>query len=98
MVVEGSDRDGVDVDYTFGQVAVDEVAVDSGGIRGNPTSVIGVLTIDGGPVTVDAGVDSGGHSLHNTKLVRGSTKSSLSRTAALRSLGVSMTSSPARLT
>lgn len=53
MIVERSDRDGIDVDYTFGQVAVDEPVVDYGGNCGNLTCAVGAFAIDEGMVDVD---------------------------------------------
>lgn len=41
MIVEESDRPGVDLDYTFGQVGVTEPTVDWSGNCGNLTSAIG---------------------------------------------------------
>jgi len=59
MLVGASDRDGVDVDYTFGQVAVNQPAVDWSGNCGNLTSAIGTFALkenlvaaDGDPTTV----------------------------------------------
>ena len=59
MLVRASDRDGVDVNYTFGQVAVDQPAVDWSGNCGNLTSAIGTFALkedlvaaDGDPTTV----------------------------------------------
>jgi hypothetical protein len=59
MLVERSDRDGIDVDYTFGQVAVNQPAVDWSGNCGNLTSAIGTYAlkeelapVDGDPTTV----------------------------------------------
>lgn len=59
MLVEPSDRDGVDVDYTFGQVGVEQPAVDWSGNCGNLTSAIGTFALkedlvaaDGNPTTV----------------------------------------------
>lgn len=45
MVVAPSERDGVAVDYTFGQVAVDRPVVDWGGNCGNLTSAIGAFAL-----------------------------------------------------
>jgi 2-methylaconitate cis-trans-isomerase PrpF len=45
MLVEASDREGVDVDYTFGQVAVERPVVDWGGNCGNLTSAIGLFAV-----------------------------------------------------
>lgn len=53
MIVDGSDRNGIDVDYTFGQVAVDEAVVDYGGNCGNLTCAIGAFAVDEEMVEVD---------------------------------------------
>lgn len=45
MIVDRSDRDGVDVEYTFGQVAVEDPVVDWGGNCGNLTSAIGAFAV-----------------------------------------------------
>lgn len=43
MIVEGSERDGIDLEYTFGQVGVDEAVVDWSGNCGNLTSAVGMF-------------------------------------------------------
>ncbi|WP_128904279.1 2-methylaconitate cis-trans isomerase PrpF family protein [Halorubrum amylolyticum] len=53
MVVSPSDREGIDIDYTFGQVAVEEAVVDYGGNCGNLTCAIGSFAVDEGMVPVD---------------------------------------------
>lgn len=45
MIVEASDREGVDVDYTFGQVAVSTPVVDYSGNCGNLTGAVGTYAI-----------------------------------------------------
>lgn len=50
MIVEPSTRLGFDVDYTFGQVAVDKPLIDYGGNCGNLTAAIGTFAIDEGMV------------------------------------------------
>lgn len=45
MVVRPSERPGIAVDYTFGQVAVDRPVVDWGGNCGNLTSAIGAFAL-----------------------------------------------------
>jgi 2-methylaconitate isomerase len=52
MIVERSERPGVDVDYTFGQVEVDEPRVDWKGNCGNLTSGIAPFAVDEGLVRV----------------------------------------------
>lgn len=66
MIVEESDRDDVDIDYTFGQVAVDESVVDYGGNCGNLTCAIGAFAVDEGLVAVPDDADSIELSLYNT--------------------------------
>ena len=50
MLVTDSDRDDVDVEYTFGQVAVEDPNVDWGGNCGNLTSAIGAFAVREGLV------------------------------------------------
>lgn len=50
MIVSPSDRDGIDVDYTFGQVGVDKAVIDWSGNCGNLTSAVGVFAITEGLV------------------------------------------------
>lgn len=64
MLVGRSDHDGVDVDYTFGQVAVDQPAVDWSGNCGNLTSAIGTFALKEGLVAADS--DSAAVTLYNT--------------------------------
>lgn len=53
MIVGASDRAGVDVDYTFGQVAVADPTVDWGGNCGNLTGAVGVFAVHQGLVDFD---------------------------------------------
>jgi len=53
MIVAPSDRPGVDVDYTFGQVGVETAVIDWSGNCGNLTSAIGVFAIREGMVETD---------------------------------------------
>lgn len=48
MIVRPSERDGVDVDYTFGQVAIEKPVVDWSGNCGNLTGAIGTFAIKEG--------------------------------------------------
>ena len=64
MVVEASDRAGVDVDYTFGQVAVTSPVVDWSGNCGNLTSAVGPYAILEGLVEAEAPTTS--LTLYNT--------------------------------
>lgn len=64
MIVRASDRDGIDVDYTFGQVGIDNPVIDWGGNCGNLTSAIGVFAIKEGLVA-DEG-DRADVTLYNT--------------------------------
>ncbi|MFB6310228.1 MAG: 2-methylaconitate cis-trans isomerase PrpF family protein [Salinirussus sp.] len=45
MIVDISDRDGIDIDYTFGQVAIERPVVDWGGNCGNLTSAVGSVAM-----------------------------------------------------
>jgi len=51
MIVWKSNRDGVDVDYLFGQVGVERQLVDYTGNCGNLTSAVGAFAVDEGIVT-----------------------------------------------
>lgn len=51
MIVEPSDREGVDVDYTFGQVAIEKPTVDWSGNCGNLTGAIGTFAIEEGLIS-----------------------------------------------
>lgn len=55
VVIEPSDRPGIDVDYTFGQVVVDAPVVDYGATCGNLSSVVGPFAIDEGLVSAPDG-------------------------------------------
>ena len=50
VVIEPSDRPGIDVDYTFGQVVVDAADVDYGATCGNLSSAVGPFAVDEGLV------------------------------------------------
>jgi len=66
MIVGASDRSGVDVEYTFGQVAVTDPVVDWGGNCGNLTSAVGAFAVHQGIVDVPTGADAVDLSLLNT--------------------------------
>lgn len=66
MIVSESDREDVDVDYTFGQVAVDEAVIDYGGNCGNLTCAIGSFAVDERLIPIDEGADEVTLRLHNT--------------------------------
>jgi len=53
MIVEPSNRQGFDIDYTFGQVAIGKPLIDYGGNCGNLTSAIGAFAIDEGMVKAE---------------------------------------------
>jgi 2-methylaconitate cis-trans-isomerase PrpF len=55
VIIGPPTRPGTDVDYTFGQVAVDRPLVDWGSNCGNLSSVIGPFAVDEGLVTVADG-------------------------------------------
>ncbi|PAU85105.1 PrpF protein [Halorubrum salipaludis] len=66
MVVSESDREGIEIDYTFGQVAVEDAVVDYGGNCGNLTCAIGSFAVDEGMVPVDPDDDTVTVELYNT--------------------------------
>jgi 2-methylaconitate cis-trans-isomerase PrpF len=66
MIVSPSDREGTDIDYTFGQVAVEDAVVDYGGNCGNLTCAIGSFAVDEGMVPVDSDDDAVTIALYNT--------------------------------
>lgn len=53
MIVTGSDREGVDVEYTFGQVGIEKPVVDWGGNCGNLTFAIGSYALERGVPNVE---------------------------------------------
>lgn len=55
MVVSASTREGVDLDYTFGQVAIAEAAVDYSGNCGNLSSGVVPFALSAGLVTASDG-------------------------------------------
>lgn len=66
MIVSPSEREGIDIDYTFGQVAVEESVVDYGGNCGNLTCAIGSFAVDEGMVSVTDGDTETTIELYNT--------------------------------
>lgn len=54
MIVSPSDREGIDVDYTFGQVAIERPIVDWSGNCGNLTSAIGTFALKEGLIKANA--------------------------------------------
>lgn len=64
MIVRPADREGVDVEYTFGQVAVEKPVVDWSGNCGNLTSAIGTFAIEEG--LVDPSSNPAEVTLYNT--------------------------------
>ncbi|QHS16089.1 PrpF protein [haloarchaeon 3A1-DGR] len=66
MIVGPSEEADVDVEYTFGQVAVDEPVIDYGGNCGNLTCAIGAFAVDEGLVDVDEDADAVDLALYNT--------------------------------
>lgn len=64
MIVDPSDRPGIDVEYTFGQVGINEAVIDWGGNCGNLTSAVGVFAILEG--MVDATTPETHLTLYNT--------------------------------
>ena len=55
MIVRRSDRAGVDVDYLFGQVAVDKPVVDYASNCGNLSAAVGAFAVDQGYVQLPDG-------------------------------------------
>jgi 2-methylaconitate cis-trans-isomerase PrpF len=66
MIVGDSDEDGVDAEFTFGQVSTDQRVVDYGGTCGNLTFGIGAFAIDERIVPVDDRAEEVTLSLYNT--------------------------------
>ena len=58
VIVEPSSRSDVDIEYTFGQVAVAEAHVDYGNNCGNLTSAVGPFAVDEGIVEVAPGAEA----------------------------------------
>lgn len=53
VILSKSERDGFDVDYLFGQVAIDKAFVDWSGNCGNLTAAVGAFAINNGLVDAD---------------------------------------------
>ncbi len=53
VLIKPSDKEGFDVDYTFGHVAIDQPVIDYSGNCGNLSSAIGVFAIEQGMVKAD---------------------------------------------
>ncbi|WP_018983308.1 2-methylaconitate cis-trans isomerase PrpF [Salinimonas chungwhensis] len=53
VILSASERDGYDVDYLFGQVAIDKPVVDWSGNCGNLTAAVGAFAITNGLVSED---------------------------------------------
>lgn len=66
MIVGESDEEGVDAEFTFGQVSVDQPVVDYGGTCGNLTFGIGPFAIDEGIVVCDNEATEVTLTLYNT--------------------------------
>lgn len=66
MIVEGSDRAGVDLEYTFGQVGVTEATVDWSGNCGNLTSAVGAFGLLSGLVEAPGDDGEAAFTLYNT--------------------------------
>lgn len=64
ILVSESDRDGIDVEYTFGQVGIENPSIDWGGNCGNLTSAVGMFAIYQGWVPATGSQDV--VSLYNT--------------------------------
>ena len=66
VVVSASERPGVDIDYLFGQVAVERALVDYGSNCGNLTAAVGPFAVDEGLVQAPDG--EAALTLHNCNL------------------------------
>ena len=55
VIVEPSDREDADVDYTFVQIAVDEPLADYGSACGNMASCVGPFAVDEGMIDLEPG-------------------------------------------
>ena len=66
VVIGPPSRPDADVDYTFGQVAVDSPVVDYGANCGNLSSAVGPFAIDTGRVSVPEGASDHVVRIHNT--------------------------------
>lgn len=65
-IVDPSDRDDADVDYTFAQVDITRELVDWGGNCGNISSAVGPFAVDAGIVDIGAGAAHAEVRIHNT--------------------------------
>ncbi|WP_435095136.1 2-methylaconitate cis-trans isomerase PrpF family protein [Halorubrum sp. N11] len=66
MIISPSDRQGIDIDYTFGQVAVEDAVIDYGGNCGNLTCAIGSFAVDEEMVSVEPDHEEVTIELYNT--------------------------------
>jgi len=66
MIVEAADASGIDVSYTFGQVAVNDRVIDYGGNCGNLTCAIGAYAIEEGLIEPPVSDGYADLRLHNT--------------------------------
>lgn len=66
MIVEPSDKEGVDAQFTFGQVSTDKSVIDYGGTCGNLTFGIGPFAIDEGIIDIGEKCDTVEVTLYNT--------------------------------
>ena len=55
VVIAPSDRPGIDIDYTFGQVVIGAAEVDYGATCGNLSSAVGPFAVDEGLIAVEDG-------------------------------------------
>ncbi|WP_297589153.1 PrpF domain-containing protein, partial [Roseibium sp.] len=58
VIVQSSEREDADVDYTFVQIAVDEPLADYGSACGNMSSCVGPFAVEEGMVNVERGETS----------------------------------------
>lgn len=67
-VLSPSEREGIDVDWTFYQLGVGVAVVDDGGTCGNLMAAVGAFAVDSGLVDVKEGVDTFPLEVFNTNI------------------------------
>lgn len=66
VVIEPSSRPGIDIDYTFVQIAVDEAVADYSSMCGNMSASVGPFAVNEGLVKVSDTVEQTSVSIYNT--------------------------------
>ena len=66
VVIEPSTRPGIDIDYTFVQIAVDEAVADYSSMCGNMSASVGPFAVNEGLVKVSDTVEQTSVSIYNT--------------------------------